>query len=168
MWGSEHLHRENLFGIIVLQFVGQPLSRYGIWFYGECTPNCALPSPHCGFFFVFGHGVSLFGGLQHPPAYDCSTASCNFVAFAGRDECTSFYCAILKQKVILSFSEYWVSSQLFQLSFTLIKRLFSSSLCFTLEWCHLHIWGCYFSWQSWFQLVIHLGQHFAWCTLHIS
>ena len=31
-----------------------------------------------------------------------------------------------------------------------------------LEWCHLHIWGCwYFSWQSWFQLVIHLVQHFA-------
>ena len=25
-----------------------------------------------------------------------------------------------------------------------------------------------FSWQSWFQLVIHLAQSFPWCTLHIS
>ena len=38
-----------------------------------------------------------------------------------------------------------------------------------LEWYHLHIWGCwYFSQKSWFQLVIHGAQHFAWCTLHIS
>ena len=36
-------------------------------------------------------------------------------------------------------------------------------------WCHLHIWGYwYFSWQSWFQLVLHPAQHFTWCTLHIS
>ena len=35
-----------------------------------------------------------------------------------------------------------------------------------LEWYHLHIWGCwYFSRQSWFQLVIYLFWHFAWCTL---
>ena len=33
---------------------------------------------------------------------------------------------------------------------------------------HLHIWSyCSFSWQSWFQLVIHPAQHFIWCTLHI-
>ena len=51
-------------------------------------------------------------------------------------------------------------------SFTFIKRLFSSSHFLTLEWYHLHIWGCwYFFWQSWFQLVIHSAQHFAWCTL---
>jgi len=36
-----------------------------------------------------------------------------------------------------------------------------------LEWCHLHIWGCwYFSQKSWFQLGIHLARHFTWCTLH--
>ena len=36
-------------------------------------------------------------------------------------------------------------------------------------WCHLHIWGYwYFSQQSWFQLVLHPAQHFAWCTLHRS
>ena len=33
---------------------------------------------------------------------------------------------------------------------------------------HLHVWRCYFSRQSWFQLVIHPAWHFAWCTLHIS
>ena len=37
-----------------------------------------------------------------------------------------------------------------------------------LEWYHLHISGCYFSQHSWFQLVILLAWHFAWCILHIS
>ena len=53
-------------------------------------------------------------------------------------------------------------------SFTFIKRLFSSSsLCFLpLECYHLHIWGgWYFSWQSWFLLVIHPAWHLIWCTL---
>ena len=32
-----------------------------------------------------------------------------------------------------------------------------------------NIWDyCYFSLQSWFQLVRHPAQHFVWCTLHIS
>ena len=35
-----------------------------------------------------------------------------------------------------------------------------------LKWYHLHIWGYwYFSWQSWFQLVIHPALHFTWCNL---
>ena len=42
-----------------------------------------LPS-HCSFFFVFGHGVSFFGGFQHLPVDGCSIASCNFGAFHGR------------------------------------------------------------------------------------
>ena len=38
-----------------------------------------------------------------------------------------------------------------------------------LKWYHLHVWCCwYFSWQSWFQPVIHPAWHFAWCALHIS
>ena len=37
-----------------------------------------------------------------------------------------------------------------------------------LELYNLHIWGCYFSQQSWFQLVIHPAWLFTWCTLHIS
>ena len=51
-------------------------------------------------------------------------------------------------------------------SFTFIKKLFSSS---SLRWCHQHIWGYwYFSWQSWFHLVLPPAQCFSWCTLHIS
>ena len=37
----------------------------------------------------------------------------------------------------------------------------------SLGWCHLHIRDCYFSLQSWFQLVSLPAWHFAWCTLHI-
>ena len=54
-------------------------------------------------------------------------------------------------------------------SFTFIKNLFSSSSLSAISWCHLHIWVYwYFSWQSWFQLVIPPAQCFSWCTLHIS
>ena len=50
-------------------------------------------------------------------------------------------------------------------SFTFIKRLFSSSSLSAVEWCHLHIWGYwYFSWQSWFQFVLHPAWHLTWCT----
>ena len=63
---------------------------------------------------------------------------------------------------------FWMLSfkQAFSLSsFTLIKRLFSSSLL-PLEWYYLHIWGCWcFSQQSWFQFVSHPAWHFTWCTL---
>ena len=54
-----------------------------------------LPS-RCGFFFIFGHGVSFFGVFQHLPVNGCSTASCDFGALTG-EECTSFYSAILNQ-----------------------------------------------------------------------
>ena len=84
---------ENFFGIIVLQFVGHPSSRYGILFYHDypLLPSC------WGLFFVFGHGVSSFSRFQHPPVDGCSTVSCDFGALAG-DECLSFYSAILNQK----------------------------------------------------------------------
>ena len=49
-------------------------------------------------FFVFGYGVSLFGGFQCPPVDGCSTASCDFVALAGGAKCTSFYSAVLNWK----------------------------------------------------------------------
>ena len=35
---------------------------------------------------------------KHSPVYGCSTASCDFSALAGEDECTSFHSAILNQK----------------------------------------------------------------------
>ena len=37
-----------------------------------------------------------------------------------------------------------------------------------LGWYHLHVWDCWYFWQSWFQLMVHLAQPFAWCTLHLS
>ena len=57
--------------------------------------------PCCGFFFVFEHGASFFGGFQWLPVGDGSTASCNFGALAGGDECTSFYSTILNQKPLI-------------------------------------------------------------------
>ena len=54
-------------------------------------------------------------------------------------------------------------------SLTLVEMLFSSSslsAIIAVSSAYLRLW--YFSWQSWFQLVIHLAQHLPWCTLHIS
>ena len=55
-------------------------------------------------------------------------------------------------------------------SFTFIKRLFSSSSLSAIRvvssaYLKLLI---FFSWQSWFQLVLLPAQHFSWCALHIS
>ena len=52
-------------------------------------------------------------------------------------------------------------------SFTFLKRLFSSSLLSIKGLCHLHIWSYwYFSWKSWFQLVLHPAQHFGYIVLY--
>ena len=57
----------------------------------------------------------------------------------------------------------------FKPAFTFIKRFFSSLHFWSFGWYHLHIWGYwYFSWKSWFQLVIHPAQHFSWYTMHVS
>ena len=54
-------------------------------------------------------------------------------------------------------------------SFTFIKRLLSPSLFSVIRVVSSHISGCwYFSWQPWFQLVIHPAQNFAWCSMPIS
>ena len=67
---------------------------------------------------------------------------------------------------------FWILSfkSTFSLSsFTFINSFFTSSSFSAIGWCHLHIWGyCYFSRQSWFQLVLHPAWHFPWCTLHRS
>ena len=48
-------------------------------------------------------------------------------------------------------------------------NLFSSCWFFSLEWYHLHIWGCwYYSLPSWLQLVSYPALYLAWYTLHIS
>ena len=66
--------------------------------------------------------------------------------------------------------EYLILSQFFHSPLSPSSRGSLVPLHFLpLEWCHLHIWACwYFSWESWFQLVIHPAQHLTWCTVHIS
>ena len=62
--------------------------------------------------------------------------------------------------------ELWAN--FFTLLFHFHQEALSSALLSAIRGCHLHIWGYwYFSWQSWFQLVIHLVWHFT-CSLHIS
>ena len=52
-------------------------------------------------------------------------------------------------------------------SLTFIKKLFSSFSLSALRVISLHIWGYwYFSWQSWFQVILHPAQCFSWCALH--
>ena len=66
---------------------------------------------------------------------------------------------------------FWMLSlePAFTLLFDLHQRLFSSSLLSSIKRYHLYIWEYwYFSWQSWFQLVLLPAQSFSWCTLHIS
>ena len=67
---------------------------------------------------------------------------------------------------------FWmlVLSQLFHSPLSLSSRSSLVPLPFLpYGWYHLHFWGYwYFSWQSWFQLMLHPAQHFAFCTLHIS
>ena len=54
-------------------------------------------------------------------------------------------------------------------SFTFIKRFFSSSSLSVIRVVSSAYRGYwYFSWQSWFKLVIHPARHFAWYTLHRS
>ena len=38
-----------------------------------------------GLFFVLGHGVSFFDGIQHSPADGCSAGSCNFGVLTGEN-----------------------------------------------------------------------------------
>ena len=53
--------------------------------------------------------------------------------------------------------------------FTPLFHFYQEALQFLFAFSHLHMWGYwYFSWQSWFQLVLHTARRFAWCTLHIK
>ena len=94
-WGPNlHNSVRDFFGIIVLQLVGFLPSRQGVDF----IVNTPLLPSCCSFFFVFGHGVSFFGGSQHPPVDGYSTASCDFGTLAEGDKHMSFYSTILNWK----------------------------------------------------------------------
>ena len=99
MWGSEPTQqKQNFFGIIVLQFV--VTDPVGLGF--DFIMIVPLLLSHCGFFFVFGCGVSFFSRFWHPPGNGCS-ATCDFSVLTGGDECTSFYSAILNWRLPISF-----------------------------------------------------------------
>ena len=65
--------------------------------------------------------------------------------------------------------ECWILSQLFHSPLSASSIGCLGPLRFlSLKWSRLHIWSCrYFSWQSWFQLVIHPTWHFVWYSLCI-
>ena len=95
-WGSEPLQQyENFFGITVLSSLGHPSSKYDIF---DFIVIVLLPPSCYGFFFVFGRGVSFFGGFQCPPVDSCSVAGRTSGAFAGGDELMPLYSAILNRK----------------------------------------------------------------------
>ena len=66
--------------------------------------------------------------------------------------------------------ECWALSQLFHSPLSLSSRGSLVLIHFLPEdLCHLHIWGYwYFSWQSWFQLMLLPAHRFSWCTLRRS
>ena len=75
-----------------------------LWRVWDLILNAITPLlPSCwGFFFALGRGVSFFGGTQHSAVDGCSAVSYNFEVLTGKDECMSFYSAILWVTVVLS------------------------------------------------------------------
>ena len=68
-----------------------------------------LPSC-CGFFFVFGCGLSFFGGFQHPPVDGRAAAGSDFGALGDGNECPSFYSIILNQNTVLFFVFFFIQN----------------------------------------------------------
>ena len=112
--------------------MGHPLSRYGIWFYCDCTPPTFLWLLLClwtwGIFFWWVPASSCWTS--------CSTASCDFGALTEGDKHTSFYSTILNQKPL---------SKLFHSLLSASSRGSLAPLQFLLlEWYHLHVWSCWY------------------------
>jgi hypothetical protein len=77
---------------LVFLFSSYLLRGYGIWIHCDCTPPIILLRLPL---FLWTWGI-IFGVFQRPPVDSCSTASCSYGA--GRDEQTSSYTTVLKQK----------------------------------------------------------------------
>ena len=94
MWGSEpSLQWVEFCHIIVLQFVSQPPSSYGIWFYCDCAP----PTISFRLFLCLWLWSMFFGEFQCLSVDDCSAVSCDSSALTRGSEHTPFYSAILNQ-----------------------------------------------------------------------
>ena len=96
---------------------------------------------------------SDFGDLENNICHCCDSFPI-YLLWSDGTRCHDFSCWMLSFKPAFSPSSR---------GFTVRSHLLP------LEWYYLHIWGgWYFSWHSWFQLVLHPAQHSAWRTLHIS
>ena len=85
---SEPLQKwENLFGIVILQFVGHPPGVYGICFYSECASptisQCLFGCRVSFFFSPTGSNILLLKVVQQLFVI--------FGAFSGGDEHVAFY-----------------------------------------------------------------------------
>ena len=95
--GVQNLHNSGRTSLVLLFSSLWVSYLVGMGFH--CTVIVPLLLFHCGFSFVFGCGVSFFGGFQCFPVDGCSKASCNFGALAGGDERMSFDSTILNQSL---------------------------------------------------------------------
>ena len=114
---------ENLFGIIVVKFVGHPPSRYGIWFFRGYAPLTVSLQFLC--FWMWGLSLSLFffGGLQRPPVDGCSIAA--ILVFSQEEMCI---CPTLPS---------WTGSPLYYYYFFNWRKLSLQccvDFCFTTTW----------------------------------
>ena len=126
--------------------------------------------------FVIGFFFFFFYKEQASFNFMAAVTICSDFGAQEKKVCHCFHCfppmchGMMGLDAMIFFFECWVLSQLFHCPLSPSSRGSLPPLHFlSLGWYYLHIWGYwYFSWQSWFQLVLHPAKHFVWCTLHIS
>ena len=99
--GVQNLHNSARTSLVLL-FSSLWVTHQWVWdliLSWLCLSYCLT----CSFFFVFGCGLSFFGGFQHPPVDGHAAAGCDFGALGDGNECTSFYSTILNQNTVLFF-----------------------------------------------------------------
>ena len=65
----------------------------GMWSDSKC--DFTTPTILLGLLLCPWKSVSFVSEIQHSPVNGCSAKTCNFVVFAGEDECMSLYSDIL-------------------------------------------------------------------------
>ena len=128
MWDSEpSLQWVDFCGISVLQFVCQPSSGNGIWFYCVCAP----PTISLWLLLCLWMWGMFFGEFQCSPVNDCSAVSCDSGVLERGSESTSFYSAILNQSLNANVFS-WGGNILWSFSLYLLKSTVIFSLLVTI------------------------------------
>ena len=97
-WGLELLLLwENFYHISILQFVGHPPGRYGIWLYLECTPSTVSWFP-----YIFGCRIFWGGSFQSFLSMVVQQIVVILVCLWEEVSSRSFYSAILSPSPKLS------------------------------------------------------------------